>query len=68
MSLASSNQQQHHCLHRCCLALIRPLHPPLPTHRVHPDTLCAIFAQENQYKVLKSHHIHKANMDAYCAR
>jgi hypothetical protein len=35
---------------------------------VHPDTICAIFAQENQYKVLKIHHVHKAHMDSYCSR
>jgi hypothetical protein len=30
--------------------------------------MCAIFAQENQYKVLKTHHIHKAALDTYCRR
>ena len=42
---------------RCCLSC-----------SVQSDTICGIFAQENQYKVLKTHHIHKANMDSYCSR
>jgi hypothetical protein len=36
--------------------------------RVRPETICGILSQENQYKVIKSHHIHKANMPAYCSR
>uniref|UniRef100_A0A383WBB4 CDAN1-interacting nuclease 1 n=1 Tax=Tetradesmus obliquus TaxID=3088 RepID=A0A383WBB4_TETOB len=35
---------------------------------VRPETICGILAQENQYTVIKSHHIHKANMPAYCSR
>eukprot|EP00879_Flechtneria_rotunda_P031500 GHRR01034419.1.p2 GENE.GHRR01034419.1~~GHRR01034419.1.p2 ORF type:complete len:145 (+),score=17.46 GHRR01034419.1:766-1200(+) len=37
-------------------------------NRVSSDTICSIFAQENQYKVLKSHHIHKEQMHNYCTR
>jgi hypothetical protein len=67
--LATGHQlpgQQHHCPAEPLLVCYCP--PAAYTQRVQPDTLCAIFAQENQYKVLKSHHIHKAHMDAYCAR
>lgn len=33
-----------------------------------PDTICAILSQEAQYKVIKSHHLHKAAMHSYCSR
>lgn len=36
--------------------------------RVSINTLASIYSQESQYKVIKTHHIHKANMGAYCAR
>ncbi len=32
------------------------------------DALVSIFCAENQYRVIKSHHIHKSNMPYYCAR
>lgn len=32
------------------------------------ETIASIFAQENQYKVIKTHHVHKANMPQYCSR
>jgi hypothetical protein len=32
------------------------------------DTLASMYSQENQYKVIKTHHIHKANMGHYCSR
>lgn len=38
------------------------------THRVSVDTLASIYSQECQYRVIKSHHVHKAHMGAYCAR
>eukprot|EP00879_Flechtneria_rotunda_P032233 GHRR01035405.1.p2 GENE.GHRR01035405.1~~GHRR01035405.1.p2 ORF type:complete len:113 (+),score=20.73 GHRR01035405.1:574-912(+) len=48
------------CLHLGMLAARYP--------GVSSDTICSIFAQENQYKVLKSHHIHKEQMHNYCTR
>lgn len=32
------------------------------------DTLISIFAQENQYKVIKNNHIHKQRVREYCVR
>ena len=40
-----------------------------PTSRRVPlQTLLGLFAQEAQYRVLKTHHLHKANVAAYCAK
>mmetsp|Transcript_31129 Transcript_31129/g.69187 ORF Transcript_31129/g.69187 Transcript_31129/m.69187 type:complete len:297 (-) Transcript_31129:238-1128(-) len=32
------------------------------------ETLLSIFSQENQHKVIKSHHVHKSKIEEYCAR
>lgn len=45
-----------------------PAPPPLSPHSVPMHTLLGLFSQEAQYRVIKTHHLHKANMAAYCAR
>ncbi len=39
-----------------------------PRRRVHLATLVSIFSQENQYRVIKCHHIHKTNIPRYWER
>ena len=39
-----------------------------PTCRVQLDTLISIYAQLTQQKVIRSNHVHKRNMQAYCNR
>lgn len=44
------------------------LHGPLPSSRVPVQTMIGLFSQEAQYRVIKTHHLHKASMAAYCSR
>lgn len=61
--LAGTAQHANPFVHAPCLSP-----PPSVPRSVPPDTLAAIFAQENQHKVIRSHHIHKAAMPVYCNR
>ncbi|KAI8470232.1 MAG: hypothetical protein J3K34DRAFT_264611 [Monoraphidium minutum] len=44
-------------------AYFRRRHPAVPLH-----TLLGLFSQEAQYRVIRTHHTHKAGMAAYCVR
>lgn len=54
----------------CSIRLCPPTTPPLHAdpRSVCIDTLASIYSQEQQYKVIKTHHVHKANMPQYAAR
>ncbi|GBF92890.1 hypothetical protein Rsub_05726 [Raphidocelis subcapitata] len=43
--------------------LLRAQHPCVP-----PPTLLGLFSQEAQNRVIRTHHLHKANMASHCAR
>lgn len=43
--------------------LLRQQHPRVPL-----QTFLALFSQEAQYRVIKTHHMHKTNMATYCSR
>jgi hypothetical protein len=44
------------------------MHRRPPLRSVSLATLVSIFSQENQYKVIKCHHIHKTNIPRYWER
>ncbi len=62
-----------HCMPLLLPQLTRhPLQPRprdhLVPHSVSLETIISIFSQENQFKVIRTNHIHKSRIEDYCMR